>query len=90
MIAPQREGRTCSHEAAGTANAVMNKSTTPVLTEREITKAYKDTLRTLSITKGTITDATRQSMADAVHEFYRLLKERLDTKRFEATGQAGS
>lgn len=68
------------------ADAAMKRSTGPVLSEREIAKAYKDTLRTLSITKGTISDATRQSMADAVHEFYRLLQERLDLKRTGATG----
>ena len=78
------------HEAACHGQFEMKKTAGSALTEREIAKAYKDALHTLSITQGTIADGTRQSMADAVHEFYRLLKEQLDRKRLDATGSAGS
>jgi hypothetical protein len=53
----------------------------PVLSEDDIEKTYKQTLRVLSMTKGTITDATRQSMADAVHEFHRILLGKIEAKR---------
>lgn len=52
-----------------------------MLSEDDVERAYKQTLGVLRMTKGTISDATRQSMADAVHEFHRILLEKIEVKR---------
>lgn len=59
----------------------MTNRKEPVLSQDDIDKAYRQTLRILSMTKGTISDAIRQSMADAVHEFHRILLEKIEVKR---------
>ena len=52
-----------------------------VLSEQEIGKAYTEALRFLSLSRGIISDQTRQCMADAIREFYHLLEARIESKR---------
>lgn len=51
------------------------------LSEQEIDKAYAETLRFVSMSRGMISDQTRQRMADAIREFYHLLETRIESKR---------
>ena len=53
----------------------------PVLSKQDVTKAYKEALKAVSMARGAIPDQTRQSMAEAVHEFHRLLEERIESKQ---------
>lgn len=59
----------------------MNKTRKePVLSESDIKKAYREALRAVGVAKGLASDETRQFMADAVHQFYHLLEERIESK----------
>jgi hypothetical protein len=59
----------------------MKQHKTPVLSEQDLNKAYKDALRAIGAARGAISDETRQLMAEAVHEFYHLLQARLEARR---------
>src|SRR3989442_8549899 len=61
--------------------AAMKKRDELRLTRQDVARAYKDALRAVSVMRGSIPDETRQLMADAVREFYRLLEERIEAKR---------
>lgn len=52
-----------------------------MLSEQEIGKAYAQTLRAISMSRGMISDQTRQHMAAAVREFHDLLEARIEAKR---------
>jgi hypothetical protein len=60
---------------------MKKKHKEPLLSEDDVTRAYKDALRAVGGVKGTIPDETRQLMADAVHEFYHRLEERIESRR---------
>lgn len=52
----------------------------PMLSKQDVARAYKQALQCVSIVKGAVPDETRQAMADAIHEFYRILEEQIETK----------
>jgi hypothetical protein len=58
----------------------MNRRDELVLTQQDVDRAYKEAIRAVGMMRGTIPDETRQLMADAVREFYRLLEERIQDK----------
>lgn len=51
------------------------------LNENEIGSAYAEALRCISMSRGIISDQTRQYMADALREFYDLLDAQIESKR---------
>jgi hypothetical protein len=59
----------------------MKKTTDVALNENEISKTYTQVLRFISLSRGTISDQTRQYMADAVGEFYGMLDAQMEAKR---------
>lgn len=63
--------------AVSIENRLMNEKE-PVLSKQDVTRAYKQALRSVSMVRGEIPDTTRQYMAEAVHEFYGLLQERIE------------
>jgi len=59
----------------------MKKTNEVALNEKEISKSYTQALRFISLSRGTISDQTRQYMADAVREFYGMLDAHMEAKR---------
>ena len=51
------------------------------LNQNEIGSAYAEALRCISMSRGIISDQTRQCMADALREFYDLLDAQIESKR---------
>jgi histone H3/H4 len=59
---------------------MTRRADAPLLSKQDVNRAYKQALQCVSIIKGTVSDETRQAMADAIHEFYRILAENIETK----------
>jgi len=59
----------------------MKKTNEVALNEKEISKTYTQALRFISLSRGDISDQTRQYMADAVREFYGMLDAQMEAKR---------
>jgi hypothetical protein len=59
----------------------MKRRPEMLLSKHEVGVAYAKALRFVSVSRGRIpSDETRQCMADAVREFYKLLEARLESK----------